>query len=248
MVKRIAALLLVLLLAAGSSLADLKLYESTPAQKALKTYIDNVNAFLVDNGELELNHIFDQVDTVVELGITLTDDAFMPEDVDVCVYLYYNSIDYLVLRVNSAQRFPQIASAFLRALSPKTMTQAESLKVPSERAKKAVSNPQDSFEDKVEEEKLNGTAPRTFYAYFPNQYRDGVNWMQLTIIFPLEGYWDGEEGVITSDTSTKAPPSDPDQDAGYEGYFSSDDYDHLNIYATPTPEPDSAAAEYDGWY
>ena len=37
MVKRIAALLLILLLAAGCSLADLKLKDTTPAQKMLQT-------------------------------------------------------------------------------------------------------------------------------------------------------------------------------------------------------------------
>jgi 2-isopropylmalate synthase len=31
----------------------------------------------------------------------------------------------------------------------------------------------------------------------------------------------------------------------YEGYYSKDDYSHFDIFTTPTPEPDSAAAEYD---
>ena len=35
--------------------------------------------------------------------------------------------------------------------------------------------------------------------------------------------------------------ADPD----YEGYYSSDDYNHFEVFATATPEPDSAAAEYD---
>ena len=48
MVKRIALLLLAILLAlpAGGSLAELKLRDKTPAQKMLKTYMENVNAFL----------------------------------------------------------------------------------------------------------------------------------------------------------------------------------------------------------
>ena len=54
MVKRLCALLLALLLtlAAGSTIAELKLWEDMPAQKALKTYIANVNEFLAENGEL----------------------------------------------------------------------------------------------------------------------------------------------------------------------------------------------------
>ena len=31
------------------------------------------------------------------------------------------------------------------------------------------------------------------------------------------------------------------------GYFSKDDYDHFEFFTTPTPEPDSAAAEFDEW-
>ena len=80
MVKRICALLLaLLLLTAGSSLADLKLTGSTPAQKSLKTYLENVNAFLTESGEQEINHIFDQLDEVAELGVTSSDDAYEPE-------------------------------------------------------------------------------------------------------------------------------------------------------------------------
>ena len=46
MVRRICALLAVLLLLiTGSSLADLKLRDKTPAQKMLATYIGNVNLY-----------------------------------------------------------------------------------------------------------------------------------------------------------------------------------------------------------
>ena len=249
MVKRICALLLALLLMiTGSSLADLKLDESTPAQKSLKTYLENVNAFLAESGEQEINHVFDQLKTVVELGITSSEDAYEPEDVTVTVYLYTGSINYLVLRVNDAGRFPKIAAAFRRALNPQTMTQAEALKTPAERAKKAVTNPTDSFEDKVEEEKLNGINFREFYAYYPNQYRDAVNWIQLMIIFPQEGCWNEETGIIDNEARPKTEDRDADQDKEYDGYYSVDDYEHLSISITPTPEPDSAAAEYDQFF
>ena len=211
MVKRICALLLVLLLLTGSSYADLKLRDSTPAQKALKTYLNNVNGFLTESGELEINHIFDQQNTVVELGITSSEDAFEPEHVTATVYLYYDSINYILLRVDDPNRFAQIATAFRRALN----------------------------------QKLNGTDFREFYAYYPNQYRDGVNWMQLLIIFPLNGYWNEETGIVDNEAGPKTQDRDSDQDAEYDGYYSTDDYEHLRIFTTPTPEPDSAAAEYD---
>ena len=245
MVKRILALLLVLALIPAGCLADLKLREDTPAQKMLKTYIANANGFLVEQGELEINTAFDQNRDVMELGITVNDNAELPEDVTVTVYLYYDSINSVLLRVNDVARFPAIAAAFLQALSPKTMTAQDALSEPSARAKAARDNPANSFEDEVEE--LNGTAPRTYYAYYPNQYRDGVNWIQLRITFPMEGYWNEETGIISGETETKAPSYDSDQDKEYEGYYSRAKYEHYETFATPTPEPDSAAGEYDPW-
>ena len=255
MVKRICALLAVLiLLTTGSSLADLKLRDKTPAQKMLATYIENVNEFLAENGEMELNRIFDEQNSVVELGITYSDEDFEP-DVVVDIYMRYDSLHYLVLRVNSMDRFPAIAGAFLRALNPNTMTREASLKTPSERAKKAAANPNDSFSDhefdiyaEKEQEILNGERPQSYYAYYPNQYHNGENWLQLMIIFPLEGYWNEESGVINDEAQPKTPDRDSDQDKEYDGYYAADDYEHLRIFTTATPEPDSAAAEYDEFY
>ena len=245
MVRRIAVLLLILALIPAGGLADLKLREDTQGQKMLKTYMAHVNEFLVEQGELEVNTIFDQNRDVAELGITAGENAELPEDVTVTVYLYYDSINSVLLRVNDVNRFPAIAAAFLQAMSPRTMTGQEALKEPAARAKAARENPGNSYEETVEE--LNGTVPRAYYAYYPNQYRDGVNWIQLTIIFPMEGYWDEEAGVLSEAAETRAPSYDSDQDKEYEGYYSQDKYDHYETFATPTPEPDSAAAEFDEW-
>lgn len=254
MVKRTGMLILALLLLAGNSLADLKLKNTTPAQKMLATYIANANDFLTENGEAEINRIFDEQNTVVELGITDSDEDYEP-DVVVDIYLRDDSLHYLVLRVNSVNRFPAIAGAFLRALNPKTMTKEESLKKPTERARKAAANPADSFADHAfdiyaekEQEILNGEQPQTFYAYYPDQYHNGENWLQLMVIFPLQGYWNEETGVINYEEQPKVQDRDSDQDAQYDGYYATDDYEHLRIYTTPTPEPDSAAAEYDDFF
>ena len=248
MVKRAAAVLLILIMIAGYSLAEIQLKANTPGQKSLQSYIINVNAFLRENGEFVINRVFEQYDMIAELGITSAPDAETPEGVTVTVYLYYGSINYLILRVNDAARFPKIAAAFRQALNPQTMTKEESLKIPADRAAKAVRNPADSFADEVEEEKLNGTSPREFYAYYPNQYHDGVNWIQLMIIFPLEGFWDEEAGIISNETEEKTPYRENDQDEEYDGYYSMDDYSHLETFTTPTPEPDSAAMEYDDFF
>lgn len=260
MVKRILTviLILIMILTAGSSQAGLKLWESTPGQQRLKAYIEKVNEFLLENGEEEINKCFDQRNDLVELGIVSDPDSensYMPEDVVVTVYMHYDSLYYMILRVNSAERFPKIASAFLRALNPRTMTPADSLKTPNERASKAVSNPKSSFVDvefdkyaEKEIEIMSAEKPQTYYAYYPNQYKDGVSWMQLMIIFPAAEYWDTENGVITTGEDEAAKPYvDKMLPDGYEGYFADDYYEHYREETSPTPEPDSAAGE-DSWY
>jgi len=70
----------------------------------------------------------------------------------------------------------------------------------------------------------------------------------LMIIFPIKGYWNEETGITDNESEPKTPDRDSDQDAEYDGYYSTDDYEHLRIFTTATPEPDSAAAEYDDFY
>lgn len=241
MVRRLAALLAALALflpAAGC--ASIAWRENTPAHKLLKDYIGHVNAFLVEEGELEVNTGFEMYDQLAVLGITSAPNAETPEGVEVTVKLTYDSISSVEVRVNEPERFPAIAAAFLRALYPDTMTAEEAKRVPLERTARARANPENSFEDEVEE--LNGTRPRMYYAYYPNQYHDGVNWMQMTIIFPLAGYWEGT-GVADGETPTKGPDTYSGNDREYDGYFSRDDYSHYEYFTTPTPEPDSPAGE-----
>ena len=263
MVKRIVLLLLVLtLIIPASGLAELKLRDTTPAQKMLKSYMENVNNFLLINGEMPINKIFDQTNSVVEMGITLTDDAFIPEGVTVTVHLYYDQLWYMLVRVNNENlaRFPRIAGAFVRALNPNTMTQEESMKTATARVQKVYQNPDISFEDykydKYEDREtsiLNGERPQTYYAYYPDQYKEKVrvDWMELMIVFPISQFWDVENGVVTdsSETNTQKYVDENGQDIP-ESSFADDEegnYAHIETFATPTPEPDSAAGE-DGWF
>ncbi len=256
MVKRMILLLTVLamVLAAGSSAAELKLLNKTPGQQMLRDYMAHVNEFLLENGEEEINKKFDETDSVVEMGITLDDDAFMPEHVTVTVYRNYDSLYFLILRVDDPERFPQVAAAFLRALNPKTMTAEEALKTPTERAQKALKKRADSFEDveidkykEWETEILVGEKPQTYYAYYPNQYHNSVDWMQMMIIFPAKECWDTENGVITQNSEIKSYQDENQEAEDYDWYFSDDPYIHSETFATATPEPDSAAAEFDQW-
>ena len=263
MVKRIVLLLLAIMLAipAGSSLAELNLRDETPAQKMLKAYMENVNIFLQENGELPINKVFDQANSIVEMGFALTEDAFKPEGVTVTVHLFYDQLWYMLVRVDNdnMNRFPQIAAAFIRALNPKTMTQADALKLPTQRLQKALSAPDNSFEDYEydiyadrESTILNGERPQTYYAYYPNQYKENprVDWMELMIVFPFAQYWDAENGVITDSSGDNTGKyNDENGEPIPDSYFADDaknSFTHIEYFATPTPEPDSAAGE-GGW-
>ena len=47
-------------------------------------------------------------------------------------------------------------------------------------------------------------------AYYPNQYHDNANWMQLTIIFPQPGSVDG--GLLLNNDAGPTATPDPDGD------------------------------------
>jgi len=242
MVRGLALLLglLLALLPGKSGLADMQWKQNTPAQQALKSYIERANEFLSGQGEQPVNSLFEMYDQLAVFGITAQPDAQEPEGVEITVRLLYQTMNSLELRVRDATRFPNIAGAFLWALNPGGMTRESALAEPTRKANQAIRNPQTSFEDPVEE--LNGTRPRIYYAYYPNQYRDGVSWLQMTIIFPLEGTWE-DGSVQTVVTETRGPDTYSGNDAAYDGYFSRDDYSHYEFFVTPTPEPDSAAGE-----
>ena len=242
MVKRIAAGMAALLLIPAVALASLAWREDTPAMQLLKQYTENVNRLLSEAGSPPINSLFSNYPSQTVMGITMEDNAEIPEGVEITVDMSYDNLVKLQLRVNDTTRFPVIAAALIRALYGETMTQEEAIRIPAERAKRAEQDPQSSFEEPVEE--LQGTIPRVYYAYEPNPYHDGVNWIQMTLIFPMAGAWNGE-GLIIGTEETLGQPAPDDADPDYEGYYSTDDYQHLEVFSTATPEPDSAAAEYD---
>lgn len=243
MVRRILRTAAVLLLIPAIAAAALKWREDSPAMTVLKEYTEQANQLLTQAGESPVNSLFSNYPAETVMGITMEDNAEIPESVEITVRCYYDSMDLLQLRVSDPDRFPAIAAAFIKALYGDRMTWEDALRTPAERAKKAKSNPGNSFEEPVEE--MNGTIPRTYYAYFPNQYRDGVNWLQMTLIFPMAGTWDGEGMVLGTEEGQEFLLPEDEYDPDYEGYQSKDDYTHLETFTTPTPEPDSAAAEYD---
>ena len=243
MVRRIAAVLAVLLIIPATSLAGMKWRDDTPALQTLKTYTENISKLLTEAGEQPINSLFSCFPAETVMGITAEDNAEIPEGVEITVELYYETLNSLQLRVSDPDRFPAIAAAILQALYGESMTREDAVSIPAERAKKAKQAPDSSFEEPVDD--MNGNVPRVYYSYHPDPYRNGIPWIQMTLIFPLAGEWDGN-GLILG-TQDDTPFNDPadEGDPDYEGYFMSDDYTHLETFATATPEPDSAAAEYD---
>ncbi len=238
--RMLAALLLCVFLSGltAPALADIAWPEDTEGQRILKDYVHIANGFLQEQGEMPVNSLFEAYPSFEVFGITDLPEADVPEGVEITAKLFADGINSLEVRVNYIPRFARIAAAFIRALNP-VMTMEEALAVPERRVKAAQKKPENSFEDEIEA--LNGTVPYVYYAYYPNQYNDGISWMQMTIIFPMSGYWDGSS-MLNGETATRGPDTYSDHASDYDGYFSDDEYSHYDYFTTPTPEPDSAAS------
>lgn len=243
-IRRFFLLLTVLLLLVfqGTASAGIDWPEETTGEKMLKQYIGNVNSYLTQQGEMPVNSCFEIYEKFAVLGITLSDDAEIPEDIEITVMMSNDTLDSLELIVRDIRRFPVIASSFLLALFPESADSSDAVRVPSEKAQQAAANPDLSFGEEIYYDK--GNAPRIYYNYFPNRYNSGENWLVMTIIFPFMDSWDGY-GILTVKDEEKVFIPDEEIGEEYEGYYSEDDYSHFDVFVTPTPEPDSAAAEYD---
>lgn len=240
-IRRIFLLFIVLITAFSSASADIAWPEETNGQKVLKQYIESVNSFLTQQGETPVNSGFDIYPGFAVLGITHSDNADVPEDVEITVKLNDDTIDSLELIVRDIPRFPAIASSFLRALFQNADSATDEISVPSQKAAQVIRDPDTSFGEEIYEDK--GNAPRIYYNYIPKNY-DEKSWLVMTIIFPHIDSWDGSD-ILTIQDEEKTYIPDEEVGEAYEGYYSKDDYSHFDIFTTPTPEPDSAAAEYD---
>lgn len=238
MMKRILALVCALLLPAAA-LGELLWPEELDAgQLALQAYIGQVNANQLQQGASTVNSLFECYSPFATLGITAQDMAEIPEGVEMAFTLENGYLDTLTLRASDPATFAALAASCIQAASGETSLQ-EALADPTYHANKASAAPNDSFEDAVE--LTNGLAPRAYYAYYPNQYKDGTSWLQMTLVFPMPGA-EGSSLATTPQPDAADTQSDMDMDAAYDGY----EYDggtHLEIFTTATPEPDSPAGE-----
>lgn len=252
--KKLAALLLCLLMMNTAALAEIDWPEHpTAGQAALQTYVDRVNQALTYLGEGQIDTRYELYATFASLGM---DGAEMPEGFSetftLSVEMYYvlseDGLYSLQLRMCDLDRFPGVAAACLYAASPATLGIEQALditrgyaaiaKADVAAAQQALQNDEIPLRSSFEEEvvALQGSQPRAYFAYYPDQYMDDRDWLQMTIIFPLPG---SEGGSLVLPVATPMP----DADIEYEGYFSKDSYTHLEVFVSPTPEPDSAAME-----
>lgn len=235
--KKLAALLLCLMLMMPSALAEIEWPATlTTSQARLRNYVDTVNLNLSQLGGSVIDMKYELYATFASLGM---DGADAPDTVEMYFLLGEAGLHFLTLRICDADKFETVAAACLSASS-------SAISVDSAReltGKYAAIMRKDqanadamthSFEEDVVD--LQGSQPRAYFAYYPNQYGDGKSWLQMTLIFARPG--SNEAGLALAD-ATPAPNTDEE----YEGYFSQDNYTHLEVFASPTPEPDSAAME-----
>ena len=220
---------------------DLSAY---PAVTQLEEYIARVNDDLLQDGAGQIAPCYELYPTFASLGLN---DAELPEHAEITVTMDDGGIVSLVLRMDSTTSFAQIGGALVHETSPNSIslesavaavqsyvTRVQTLNTGGNAA---------SFEETVSE--LQGSQTRIYGAYYLNQYGDGVNWIQLTIIFPQAG----SEGSGLLTVETTVPTEEPDNSTGegdeISGYYPYDGFqdNHLEVFPSDTPEPDSAAME-----
>lgn len=237
--KKLAALLLCLLLL-STAMAEIAWPASlTSGQARLRSYVEDVNLTLTQLGGGTIDMQYELYSTFASMGMNGAD---APETLEMYFLLGDAGLHSLTLRICDADQFELVAAACL-ASSSATISVDSARELTAKYAavmRKDQANPDamtHSFEEDVIE--LQGSQPRAYFAYYPNQYGDGKSWLQMTLVFARPG---SENAALSLADATPAPNTDEE----YEGYFSQDNYTHLEVFATPTPEPDSAAME--GWH
>lgn len=238
--RKLAALLLALMMTASTAFAEINWPRlNTAGQEQLRTYVARVNENLQSQGQAKVNSIFEFYETFATLGITAADGAEVPESVEMTFLIGADGVQSLQLRVSEAGQFAAVAAACIQATSPTAITLETAQAEASRYVQRTLSAPYTSFEDAVNP--MQGVSPRLYYAYYPNQYSDGVDWRQVTLVFPLPG---SEDAPLVA-----APEPEAAQDADYNELYSmntrtyEEEYQHYEYFTMPTPEPDSAANE-----
>lgn len=248
--KKIIALLSALLLLAGAvALADIAWPEPVnQGQMALQTYIGAVNDVLAVTGGgcIDVLHMLTPryADLGVD-GIEIPDDPFAEVELpaEISVSLGDEGLHSIIVRMQDPDRFTQVAAACIHASSPNAISLEAATAIAGGYAavlrgdlQEALNSPETAMTHSFEEEvnPNQGSQPRAYFAYYPNQYSDGRNWLQLTLVFALPG---------SADAPVIVPGATPPPEAADGVWLSQDNFNHLEVFTSPTPEPDSAAME-----
>ena len=240
--KRLAALLLCLLLALPA-LAEIEWPAAlTSGQADLRHYVDSVNLTLTQLGGGVIDMQYELYPAFASLGM---DGEETPDTLEMQFILGDGGMHSLTLRSCDADKFELTAAACMASSTSAMQLEAAQALVKGyadvlrSDLSSAQSDPSNAMTHSFEEavNTLQGDQPRAYFAYYPNQYGDGRHWLQMTLIFARPG---SEDSAVSAAGATP-PPAASDEE--YEGYFAQDNYSHLEIFATPTPEPDSAAME-----
>ncbi len=231
------ALLLAAPLWAGAESASLPA-AADPAllegQRAAVTYLNTVNALLAEQGVKPLDTLYELYPTFASVGLHGEDSAY--KTAELFLQMSESGVVSLQLRVCDSAQFVKLAGACLAACGPAGLSMADGMAAVQPYADLVQREPANSFEESVTSE-LQGNQLRMYCAYFPNEYLDGLNWLQMTLIFPRA------DSSIPGLVVEIAPQPVATPEDAIEGYFSQDNYTHFELFVTPTPEPDSAAME-----
>lgn len=230
--RRLAALALVLMMMAGTACAEVAWPGTlTAGQQLLKAYVARVNEDLAALGAAQVNRLFECYAGFASLGVA-SDDAEIPEGNELIVTMAGDTLETLTLRTNDADLFAVLAAACIQAASPDAVALTDTMAEPAAYAARVKNEPENSFSDEVNTAQSDRV--RTYYAYEPNAYGDGENWLTMTLVFAWSGTM--ADGVYV--TPTPLPPEDYGNE--YEGTQFDDGYTHLEIFVTATPSPDDA--------
>lgn len=229
--RRLGALLLCCLLIPFSAMALVWPASLTEGQQALVTYVEAVNNNLTLMNTTPINTVFDCYQVGATLGITAMEDGEIPEGTELTFSMNMTALRYVEIRSNNPDTFIALSASCIQAACP-TLSLQDVMAGPQAHVQAVRKDPDSSFANPVEY--LQGDEARCYYAYYPNQYRDGNNWYQLTLIFPLPSMGDVRIGA------TPAPVSG-ESEQEYTNYLPGDDYTHFEIFVTPTPDPNSPA-------
>lgn len=241
---RFLCLMLCLVLPLLPARAELQFPADTPAQQLLSDYLRQVNDLLTQQGQPVMSKVFTCLSGFAVVGIPSSEDEEIPGDVEMTFLLYTESLNQLVLRCTDPDQFGAVAAACIQEANPE-MAWQEAQQVVQPIVQQVRSNATSSFEDAVIEQ--NGTSVRVYFAYYPNQFMDGNDWLQMTLIFPLVGYSGGAVTASTPSVGMLEEEEATDEDA-YSGYLHYDSYIHLETMPVVTPEPDSPAGEELNWH